>query len=162
MLMMLATAGYPQRKSARPAKRAPTPTPAASELSKLRDEYVKATNDYKASLRKLLALYQEGVKKAEARRDKSQSLFAQGLISKHDLEDAERTVTDANLKVSGVQQQIGSADTQIAQTLVEVEGEKQLAKLGPIRRGSLVRTTSFVRYNCVRHRVCAQAGAVAS
>src|SRR5437879_102678 len=157
MLMMLATAVYPQKKSARPAKPAATPTPAASELSKLRDEYVKATNDYKASLRKLLALYQEGVKKAEARRDKSQSLFAQGLISKHDLEDAERAVTDASLKVSGVQQQIGSADTQIAQMLVEVEGEKQLAKLGPIRRGSLVSTTSFVRYNGVGHWLLSQA-----
>jgi len=155
---MIATAVYAQKKSARPAK--PTPTQEASELSKLRDEYVKATNDYKASLQKLLALYQEGVKKAEARRDKSQSLFAQGLISKRELDDAERTVTDANLKVSGVQQQIGSADTQIAQTLVEVEGEKQLAKLGPIRRGSLVRTTSFIRYSGIGHWLLSQAGAI--
>ena len=158
VLTMIATAVYAQKKSARPAK--PTPTQAASELSKLRDEYVKATNDYKASLQKLLALYQEGVKKAEARRDKSQSLFAQGLISKRELDDAERTVTDANLKVSGVQQQIGSADTQIAQTLVEVEGEKQLAKLGPIRRGSLVRTTSFIRYSGIGHWLLSQAGAI--
>ena len=158
VLTMIATAVYPQKKSALPAK--PTPTQAASELSKLRDEYVKATNDYKASLQKLLALYQEGVKKAEARRDKSQSLFAQGLISKRELDDAERTVTDANLKVSGVQQQIGSADTQIAQTLVEVEGEKQLAKLGPIRRGSLVRTTSFIRYSGIGHWLLSQAGAI--
>ncbi|PYS36530.1 MAG: hypothetical protein DMF75_00725 [Acidobacteria bacterium] len=158
VLTMIATAVYPQKKSARPAK--PTPTQEASELSKLRDEYVKATNDYKASLQKLLALYQEGVKKAEARRDKSQSLFAQGLISKRELDDAERTVTDANLKVSGVQQQIGSADTQIAQTLVEVEGEKQLAKLGPIRRGSLVRTTSFIRYSGIGHWLLSQAGAI--
>ena len=69
-------------------------------------------------------------------------------------------MTDANLKVSGVQQQIGSADTQIAQTLVEVEGEKQLAKLGPIRRGSLVRTTSFIRYSGIGHWLLSQAGAI--
>ncbi len=155
---MIATAVYAQKKSARPAK--PTPTQAASVLSKLRDEYVKATNEYKASLQRLLGLYQEGLKKAEARRDKSESLFAQGLISKRELDDAERTVTDANLKVSGVQQQIGSADTQIAQTLVEVEGEKQLAKLGPIRRGSLVRTTSFIRYSGIGHWLLSQAGAI--
>jgi hypothetical protein len=158
MLMTIAPIVYSQKKTARAAKSTPTQT--ASELSKLRDEYVKATDEYKASLRKLLALYQESVRKAEARRDKLQSLFAQGLISKHDLEDSERAVTDAGLKVSEVLQQIASADTQIAQMLVEVEGEKELAKLGPIRRGSLVRTTSFIRYSGVGHWLLSQAAAI--
>ena len=40
----------------------------------------------------------------------------------------------------------GQANTQIAQALIEVEGDKQIAKLGPARRGSLINTTSFIRY----------------
>ena len=66
----------------------------------------------------------------------------------------------SNLKVSGVQQQIATADTQIAEALVEVEGNKQLARLGPIRRGGLVRTTSFIRYNGTGHWTLAQAGPI--
>src|SRR5947207_2684984 len=117
-----------------------------SELAKLRDEYIKTTKEYKASLQKLLALYQGNVSKAEQRRDQMQKLFAEGLVSKRDVEQAESAVTDAGLKVSEVQQQIGSADTQIAQTLIEIDGEKQIARLGPIRKGSLIKTTSFIRY----------------
>jgi len=159
VVMILSVNGYAQKKTtSRPAK--PMPTQSASELSKLRDEYIKATKDYKASLQKLLALYENGVKKAEQRRDQMKKLFAEGLISKRDVDQAESAVTDASLKVSEVQQQIGSADTQIAQTLVEIEGEKQLAKLGPIRRGSLLRTTSFIRYNGVGHWLLSQAGPV--
>jgi len=147
------------QKKTRPPKKTPAET-SQTELSKLHDEYIKATKEYKASLEKLLALYQASVKKAEARRDQTQKLFAAGLMSKRDVEQAESAVTDAGLKVSGVQQQIGTADTQIAQTLIEIDGEKQLAKLGPIRKGSLLKTSSFIRYNGVGHWLLSQAGAI--
>jgi len=144
---LLGSSAQAQRKktSRPPAKTAPAQP--VDELSKLHDEYIKATKDYKASLQKLLTLYQDAVKKAEQKRDQTQKLFDAGLIARVDLEKAELAVTNAGLKVSEAQQQINAADTQIAQTLVEVEGEKQIAKLGPIRRGSLIRTTSFIRYN---------------
>jgi hypothetical protein len=135
---------YAQKKKiARPAK----PKPAQSELAKLQDEYLKTTKEYKASLERLLALYQAAALKAEQRRDQTQKLLAEGLVSKRDVEQAEKAVTDAGLKVSEVQQQIGTADTTIAQTLVEISGDKQIAKLGPLRRGSLIKTTSFIRFN---------------
>jgi outer membrane efflux protein len=157
--MILSVNGYAQKK---PASRLPTSTPTQSvgELSKLRDDYIKATKEYKASLQKLLALYQESVKHSEARRDQTKKLFAEGLISKRDVEQAESAVADAGLKVSAIQQQMGTADTQIAQALVEIEGEKQMAKLGSVRRGSLVKTTSFIRYNGVGHWLLAQAGVI--
>jgi len=44
------------------------------------------------------------------------------------LDEAEQAVTVAQVKVTEVKQQSVTADTQIAQALVEVEGEKQLAK----------------------------------
>jgi hypothetical protein len=138
------------------------PTPPVTELSKLRDEYIKATKDYKASLQKLMALYQESAKKASDRHEQMQKLFAQGLISKHELEVSENAVTEANLKVTGVEQQIGGADTQIANALIEIEGDKQLARLGPQRRGSLVTTMSFIRYTGAGHWVLTQANAIES
>lgn len=136
------------------------PAPPVNELSRLRDEYIKATKDYKASLQKLLTLYQESAKKAVDKREQMQKLFAQGLISKHELETADNAVIEANLKVNNVEQQIGSADGQIANALIEIEGEKQLAKLGPQRRGSLVTTTSFIRFTGAGHWVLSQASAI--
>src|SRR6266404_7462703 len=132
VLVLCGSAPAQRKKTSRPP--AKPPAQQVDELSKLHDEYIKATKDYKASLQKLLALYQASVKKAEQKRDQTQTLFAAGLISKRDVEQAETAVTNAALKVSEVQQQINAADTQIAQALIEVEGDKQIAKLGTIRR----------------------------
>ena len=159
-LILLAAGNCVAQKKTAAAKGKSAQDQPANELTKLHDEYIKATKEYKASLQKLLALYQEAVKKAELKREQTQKLFAAGLISKRDVEQAELAVTNAGLKVSEVQQQINTADTQIAQTLVEVEGEKQIARLGPIRRGSLIRTASFIRYNGVGAWSLSQAGKI--
>src|SRR5438270_4820521 len=138
--LVIAPAVYSQKSRGQKPRTAPQ-----SEVSKLRDQYVSATKEYKTSLQRLLALYEESVKKAEQRHEKTEKLFADGLISKHDVEESERAVADAKLKVTAVEQQIAGADTQIGEALVEIETEKQMAKLGPILRGSLINTTSFIR-----------------
>jgi len=159
-VLVLCGSAQAQRKKTFPPPAKTPPAQSVDELTKLHDEYIKATKEYKASLQKLLALYQGSVKKAEQKRDQTQKLFAAGLVSKHDVDQAELAVTNAGIKVSEAQQQISTADTQIAQTLVEVEGEKQIAKLGVIRRGSLIRTTSFIRYNGVGAWSLSQAGKI--
>ena len=140
----------------------PKPAPAQNDngLSKLHDDYIKATKEYKASLEKLLALYQASARKSEARVGQSKKLFADGLISQREVELSERAQADANLKVTEVQTQISGADTQIAQVLIEIEGDKQIAKLGPSRKGSLIKTTSFIRYTGAGSWVLSQAGKV--
>jgi hypothetical protein len=159
LLVSTCVAAQKKHKAAAPPAKTAAAQP-QDELSKLRDEYVKSTQEYKASLQKLLALYEEAVKKAEQKRDQAQKLFADGLMAKRDVEKTEIEVTSAGLKVSEVQQQIKTADTQIAEALIEVEGEKQIAKLGPARRGSLIRTTSFIRYNGAGAWSLSQAGKI--
>jgi hypothetical protein len=132
-----------QKKSQ--TKKQATPAPAISEMEKLRQQYVETTKEYKASLERLLALYKTSVKKAEDRRDKSDALFKDGLISRTQFAEAEEALAAEKLKVSGVEQQMKDADTQIAQTLLEVDSEKQIARLAPSKTG-LVKTTSFIRY----------------
>jgi hypothetical protein len=147
-----------QRK---PAKKAQKPKPQPpTELDKLRDEYIKTTKELKASLEKLLALYEGSEKKAEDRYTQSQKLFKDGLISKNQLEDNERAITAEKNKVSGVKQQIASADTQIAQTLIEIEGDKQIAKLGRLPKGGYLQTTSFIRYSGAGGWVLSNAGKI--
>jgi hypothetical protein len=160
MLLPFTDVWCQKKRKASTARAQTTTAQPQDEVSKLRDEYVKSTQEYKASLQKLLALYKDAVKKAEAKRDQAQKLLADGLMSKRDVEQTEIAVSNAGLKVSEVQQQIKTADTQIAEALIEVEGEKQMAKLGPARRGSLIRTTSFIRYNGAGAWSLAQAGKI--
>jgi hypothetical protein len=152
LLVLLATVLLPAsvasgQKQPTVAKPRGAVTKPVNELAKLRDDYVKTTKDYKASLQSLLTLYGKSVKKAEQQLDQSNKLFAAGLISKRELENSEQAVVEANAKVAGVHQQISGADTQIAQGLVEMQTEKQIAKVGRLPKGSLVQTTSFIRYN---------------
>ena len=140
------TSAAAQRK--RPVKPAPKPTTQpADELSKLRDSYINATKEYKASLQKLLALYAASARRAEQRLAQSNELYQAGLLSKKQVEESEHAVTVEKEKVSGVERQIATADTQIADALLEIEADKQIAKLGRLRKGSLIQTTSFIRYN---------------
>ena len=132
-----------------------------SELAKLRDQYIATTKEYKASLQKLLALYEDSLKNAEERHEKSEKLFADGLISKRDVEESQRLVADAKLKVSSVTQQIEGADTQIAQALIEVETEKQIGRLGRAR-GGLITSGSLIRYTGAGHWLLSQAAAIQS
>jgi len=130
----------------RPVKPAPKAAQPANELEKLRDSYIKTTKEYKASLEKLMALYEASARKAEQRLAQSKELYQDGLLAKKQLEESERAATVEQEKVSGVKQQIASADTLIAQTLLEIEGNKQIAKLGRLPKGRFVQTTSFIRY----------------
>ena len=132
-----------QKKKPKKPKSEP---PAQTELSKLRDEYVNATKDYKASLQKLLDIYEENVTKAEAKLATTQKLLDEGLVSKLQLEEQQRIVGAEKDKVSETKRQIAAADSQIADVLVEADADAQLAKNLQLAKNKLIRTTSFMRY----------------
>lgn len=143
-LVLIVALVAPAQKKTAARKSTVKPAP-VSELEKLRREYIETTKEYKASLGRLLTLYEKSEAQATERLEKSKQLLADGLISQRELTASEEAVSAAHLKVAEVKTQMTSADTQIAQTLVEVEGEKQMAKLR-VPAGGLVRTTSFIRF----------------
>jgi hypothetical protein len=130
----------------RKPKKKSTPTP-VNELTKLHEEFIKATNDYKTSLGKLLAIYEGNVTKAEEKLELSKKLLAEGLIARAQLEENERSLAVAKEKVAEARRQMTGADEQIAGVLVETEAENQISKNLRLARQSLVRTASFMRYN---------------
>jgi hypothetical protein len=160
VLMIVIGPNVCAQKSAPPQKRKAEPA-VQTELQQLRDRYIATTREYKESLQKLLELYQDSLKKAEKRHENSRTLFEQGLLSKRDLEESERVITDAKLKIATTQQQIAGADTQIAQALVEVETDKQMKKLAA-RRGALMQTTSLIRFTGAGHWLLSQASSIES
>ena len=127
-------------------KKRPAAKPKVSEVDRLRDEFINATKDYKASLEKLLEIYERNVKKSEEQLAQAKDLFSQGLISKTQLAETENALTVAKSKVSETQRQMGAADTQIAETLLEAKAEAQFGR-NQIRRGALLSTTAYIRYN---------------
>jgi len=131
-----------QRKSKRKLAATGPPT----ELAKLRDEYIKATHDYKASLEKLLAIYEDNVTKAEAKVEVSKKLLAEGLIAKTQVDENERTLEAEKLKVADTRRQMSSADAQIAGVLVETEADEVISKNLRLAKNGLIRTAAFTRY----------------
>ncbi|MEO7970694.1 MAG: TolC family protein [bacterium] len=134
-----------KKKSTTKAK--PVPAKPVDELAKLRAEFIQATKDYKGSLEKLLASYEKTVVTAEKRLTQSRELLAQGLISKNEVAASERSLADANDKVTETKLRMNSADGQIADALVEADAEKTLARTKPMAKGSLLQTAAYIRYN---------------
>ena len=127
-------------------KKRPAPAQPPSELTKLREEYIKATNEYKASLGKLLPYYENDVKRTEEKLEQSRKLLAEGLIPKAQLEESERALAVAKQKIAETNRLIASADEQIAGVLVEAAANEEIAKNLRLARQNLVRTAAFTRY----------------
>jgi hypothetical protein len=134
---------FGQKKKKTPQPQKPQPV---TELTKLREDYIKATKDYRASLEKLLVIYEGKVVAAEAKLATFKKLHEEGLISKSELEERERAVGTEKDKVAETRRQMTGADTQIADVLVEAQADEQLAKNLQLAKNGLVRTTSFIRY----------------
>src|SRR5262245_14255846 len=115
-----------QRKTKKkPAQAAPSQ---ASELTKLRKEYVRLTNEYKAGLGKIIPYQEIEVKKAEEKLEQSKKLFAEGLIARAHIEENERALEIAKQKLAETNRQITSADEQIAAIVVETAADEEISK----------------------------------
>lgn len=145
-LLLVAAAFSVDVSAQRKSRKKPSPAAPPTELAKLREEFVKATNDYKASLAKLLAIYEGNVKKAEDKLELSRKLLDEGLISRMQVEENERALTLAKEKVTETQQQMTTAEAQVAGIFAETAAERQLAKDLRLARQRLVRTSSFTRF----------------
>lgn len=98
------------------------------ELVSLRNEYVKATEDYKQSLRKLLSLYEADVIRAQEKLALGRKLLAEGLIGPSQVEDDEQSLAAAKNKVNETQRQLSGADDQIAAVLDDEQLQKEYKK----------------------------------
>ena len=132
-----------QRKTKK--KSAPTPPP-QTELTKLRDEYVRLTNEYKASLGKLLPFYENDVKRAEEKLEQAKKLLAEGLIARTQVEENEHALALAKEKINETNRQMANAESQIASVLVEAEADEEIAKNLKLAKQGLIRTSSFTRF----------------
>ena len=135
------------KSSQKTSKAKPKPPTPGDELARLREEFIKATNEYKELLKNYSIGLERNVVKAEEKLAQSQKLFEEGLISRRELEAGERAVAEAKDKVAEVKRNLAGADSQIAETLLEAEAATKFRRSKPVPRGGLVSTTALIRYN---------------
>lgn len=138
---------YNQFKSHQKSSRQNKAKRPVDELTKLREEYVNASKEYRASLEKLLVIYEASARKAEERVTQSKKLFSEGLIARASVEESEHALDVEKAKVADVQRQMSTADAQIANVLIESQADEQIAKGLRVAKGGLARTTSYIRFN---------------
>lgn len=138
-----------QSKRRRPSQRSETQNkkvPERNELATSRDEFVRLTGEYKKSLEQLVTFYEKDVSRAEEKAAKLKELYAQGLVSKREVEAGEQAIIDAKAKIAEAQKQMRAADEQVAEMMVEAKAMEEMAKAPPLAKGRLTTTTSFIRY----------------
>ena len=110
----------------------------------------RAAAEYKSNLGQLLTIYEGNLKRAEERLTKVRELLAQGLVTRREVETAVDAAARTREKVAEAQAQLKSADTVVAELLVEAEAEEPTRKLRPSSApralNALVRTTAYIRY----------------
>src|SRR5829696_1667957 len=143
ILTVLSFDVFAQRKT----KKKPAPAPRPTELSKLREEFIRLTNEYKASLGKLLPFHENEVKKAQEKLELSKKLLAEGLVPRAQVEENEHALALAKEKIAETNRQLVSAEAQIAGVLVETAANDEINKNLRLAKQRLVRTAAFTRYS---------------
>jgi hypothetical protein len=112
-------------------------------LERLAAEVVRTTREYRASLERMLVIYQrdaEGMAEVvEVRRD----LLRRDIVSKREVEIAEGLLAELQAKVAETERWIQDADKIIGEAAVHSE----MSKLPPLAAGGYLATTAFIRFN---------------
>jgi soluble lytic murein transglycosylase-like protein len=84
-------------------------------INDFRANFIRASEDYKASLQKLLALYENDVKRLSEQSAKRKELYLYGLISRQEYETTTGDITEAQVKVDEVRKQLATVEITIAE-----------------------------------------------
>ena len=128
---------------------------ARSQLSKANSELVRAAGQYKASVQALIPHYENNLKTATEALAKRKELFAQGLVSKRDIEAGEQAVKDAQTQLDQTHQQLTESDQLIAEANAE-----SVKPSGSTATGRYTSNAAVMRYNGVGGWAIVQASKV--
>ena len=161
LLFATITSTQAQRKLAPPNAQLPSKRmQQVDSIKEFREEFIKANEEYKASLQKLLALYENDVQNLSERSTKWKGLYAYGLISRQEYLKATSDITEAQVKVDDVRKQIATAELTIAEARRqpqpdELSSAEMAARSGiaPAWTTGNTRIDSLIRENGARYGV---------
>lgn len=116
LLLTVQGAVQAQEHTARPSVQLQTErVQQADSVVEFREEFIRASEEHKASLQKLLSLYEENLRKLAERSANWKELLTEGLITRQEYEATKGDVTEAQAKVAEVRKQIAIAEVVIAE-----------------------------------------------
>jgi hypothetical protein len=115
----------------------PDPTTSHAEAGVSRADVVRTAEEYKASLERLIPLQQAFIKRAAEMTEKREMLFAQGLISKVELEQSQAEQAEAKTKLEETLKKVAGS----ANLIAEARLAEELAKAKPPDPGVVIRYT---------------------
>ena len=137
-----------------PSKQSDSP----GNLVQLKAELIKATDEYKKSLTELLVFYEASVRRAAERSEQVKKLYAEGIISKRELEESTQAEAAARTKVDEARKQLTEAD----HFIVESDHMEELARVVALPPKALVTKTAYIRYSGAANWTLSDAGKVAN
>ena len=106
-------------KSAAPSQAEQAEQP--GDLQKFRQDFIKAAEEYRASLTELSASYESNLKKLTEKHEQLKGLYTDGLIARREYEASEAEVADARAKVEELATEIAKADETLAAARKPIE-----------------------------------------
>ena len=98
------------RSKATKSAAAPAQAEQAGDLQKFRQEFIKAAEEYRASLVELSSSYESNLKKMTEKQEQLKGLYADGLIARTEYEASEAEIAGARAKVEEMRAEIAKAD----------------------------------------------------
>jgi hypothetical protein len=147
------------RKASSRTQRPSSQAKLKSEVAATKSELIKATTEYKSSLATLVSMYEAELKNTQQQLETRKQLFAQGIISKKELDDSEKKIAEAQAKINGSRKQMAEADDLIAESSVVDDDEPTRA---PNLTGRYTSTPALIRYTGTAHWALADAAKVGS
>ena len=116
---------------------------ANDRLTKAAADVAVATASYRSALERVLAFYEREVSRRSELTELRQDLVERGVLSRHEFEEGQRALADAQRNVDDTRQAIAEAD----RILMEARIVEALARQAPLERGGFQEAPGLVRYN---------------
>jgi len=117
---------------------APAQTPAGGGLVQARAQLVDASKEYKSSTEELLRMEETEAERAAGRLVQLRELYAEGLLAKKELEEAEQALAGLRSKLEATRAQVAAAGRSVA----EAEAALEAARRPPLKNEAPSRALS--------------------
>ena len=143
LLLTIVGSGQAQKRILKPKAELQTKhTQQADSIKEFRESFIKASEDYKASLQQLLALYENDVKKLTEHSAKWKELYTDGLISRQEYETSMGDITEAQAQLPRSVRSKRTVTIRRRGQTVALGGDAYLTGLAP-RNRAVASTRSF-------------------